>query len=190
MKYGTLIVDPPWQYTKTERILSTSNKPETRPEAALRYPTMSIPELCALPVPDIAADNAHLYLWVTNPKLFEGPQQIIEAWGFRYITLLTWRKQGTLGLGYYFRGDTEHVIFAVKGKAPIPPADRVRNWFEAKKVGHSIKPDLLYEIAEKVSPAPRIELFARRARDGWDSWGNQAPEETAVEIAPQPVWQL
>lgn len=125
-------------------------------------------------------EDAHLYVWVTNPLL---PQALplIEAWGFRYVTLLTWRKLGTLGLGFYFRGDTEHVIFAVRGRAPIAPDIRARNWFAARKTGHSIKPDLFYEMVERVSPGPYLELFARRRRYGWDVWGNEAPTVAASQ---------
>jgi N6-adenosine-specific RNA methylase IME4 len=162
MKYGTIVADPPWAY-KTDKPTSTSNKPHTLPAAIKQYPTLSPSEIQSLRgIRELSAADAHLYLWITNPMIPYGID-LMDAWGFRYVTMLTWRKLGTLGLGYYFRGDTEHVMFGVKGKAPIPPADRVRNWFEAKKTGHSIKPDVLYEIAEKVSPAPRIELFARRA---------------------------
>ena len=94
---------------------------------------------------------------------------------------LTWHKLGQLGMGYYFRGDTEHVIFAVRGKAPIPPALRVSNHFAARKSRHSAKPDRFYELVERVSPEPRLELFARRRRYGWDVWGDQAPEQQASQ---------
>jgi N6-adenosine-specific RNA methylase IME4 len=179
VKYRTIVADPPWRY-RQQRILTTAKRPETRPEADAQYPTLTVAEIAALPVADMADDNAHLYLWVTNPKLFEA-QPVVEAWGFQYVTLLTWHKLGTLGMGYYFRGDTEHVIFAVRGKAPIPPDRRDRNWFAARKVGHSVKPDRFYEIVERVSPEPRLELFARRRRYGWDVWGDEAPEHAASQ---------
>jgi N6-adenosine-specific RNA methylase IME4 len=179
VKYRTIVADPPWAY-RTTKILTTAKTPTTRPEAVARYPTMPVEDIAALPVSDWADADAHLYLWVTNPKLFDAAP-VIRAWGFQYVTLLTWRKLGTLGMGYYFRGDTEHVIFGVRGKAPIAPHLRVRNWFAAPKTGHSRKPDLFYEMVERVSPEPRLELFARRRRYGWDAWGNEAPTEQASQ---------
>ncbi len=145
---------------------------------------MTNDQIAALPVESMADDNAHLYLWVTNPRLFaeprqndtHGPVEILRAWGFRYTTMLTWHKLGAPGMGWYFRGDTEHVLFGVRGTAPIPPEIRVSNHFAAKRREHSAKPDRFYEIVERVSPGPRLELFARRRRWDWDVWGNQAPE--------------
>jgi N6-adenosine-specific RNA methylase IME4 len=140
MKYGTIVADPPWAYAQ-QRILTTAKRPETRPEADAQYATLGIPDIAALPVSDMAADDAHLYVWATNPKLHDA-FHVVEAWGFEYRTLLTWRKLGTLGMGFWFRGDTEHVLFATRGDAQkIPPDKRLRNWFEAPKRGHSIKPD-------------------------------------------------
>ena len=179
MKYRTIVADPPWAYRQSG-IVTTANRDDTKPEASAQYPTMTVEQIAALPVREQADDNAHLYLWVTNPILFDA-FPILDAWGFKYRTLLTWRKLGTLGMGYYFRGDTEHVIFAVRGKAPIAPNLRARNWFAAPKTGHSRKPDLFYEMVERVSPEPRLELFARRRRYGWDVWGNEAPAKQASQ---------
>ena len=181
MKYRTIVADPPWRYSTTRGITTRTRGDGTyNPEAERNYPTMTVDELCAMPIGEQVAAEAHLYLWVTNPML-PVAFPIIEAWGFRYVTMLTWRKLGTLGMGYYFRGDTEHVLFGVRGKAPIPAAMRPRNWFAASKTGHSRKPDLFYEMVERVSPEPRLELFARRRRYGWDVWGNEAPEEAASQ---------
>lgn len=179
MKYRTIVADPPWRY-RTISGLTTRTRGHRSPEAECHYPTMTVEEIAALPVRDWAAKDAHLYLWVTNPLLFDA-RPIVEAWGFQYVTLLTWRKLGALGMGYYFRGDTEHVIFGVRGKAPIPVEKRARNWFAAPKTGHSRKPDLFYEMVERVSPGPYLELFARRRRYGWDVWGNEAPEFAASQ---------
>lgn len=168
MKYRTIVADPPWRYDNG-----------TVPQGGVehQYRTMEAAEIAAIPVRDMAADDAHLYVWVTNLHLREGrPFDILEAWGFRYVTLLTWHKLGPIGLGYYFRGETEHVLFGVRGKAPIEPDRRQRNHFAASKGKHSAKPDRFYEIVERVSPEPRLELFARRRRFGWDVWGNEAPE--------------
>jgi N6-adenosine-specific RNA methylase IME4 len=163
VRYRTIVADPPWRYGQT-RILTTANKPETRPEASAQYATMAPDEIAALPVPEWAEDNAHLYLWTTNPKLWEAPS-ILEAWGFRYVTLLTWHKLGTFGLGYHFRGDTEHVVFAVRGTLPIAPALRVSNHFAARKTGHSRKPDRFYEMVERVSPGPLVRSWGVKQGD-------------------------
>lgn len=156
---------------------------------------MSNEELAALPVAEWAADNAHLYMWVTNPKLYGDrrggltPCDVMEAWGFKYQTTLTWLKKGALGMGFYFRGETEHVLFGTRGKAPIPTDRRERNWFEAAKTGHSVKPDSFLDMVERVSPGPYLEMFARRARLGdWSYWGNESLE-TAQPSSPQPVTQ-
>jgi N6-adenosine-specific RNA methylase IME4 len=174
-KYRTIVADPPWSYDRSG----------SRGGVARHYSTMSVEQLLALPVREHAADDAHLYLWVTNLKLREGrPFDVMEAWGFRYMTMLTWHKVGGargIGLGYYFRGETEHVLFGVRGRAPINPAIRERNHFAAARTPHSAKPDRFYEMVERVSPEPRLELFARRRRFGWDVLGNEAPELAASQ---------
>lgn len=103
---------------------------------------------------------------------------MLGAWGFEYTTMLTWHKLGAPGMGWYFRGDTEHVLFGVKGKLGIPSRLRLSNHFAAARTGHSSKPDRFYEIVERVSPDPRLEMFARRRRVGWDVWGFEAPPES------------
>jgi N6-adenosine-specific RNA methylase IME4 len=145
--------------------------------------------MAALPVPGIVADAAHLYMWVTNPVLTDqrpairgavSPVELAILWGFQPKTLLTWVKttaKGEVnrgGTGWYFRGATEHVIFAVRGDAQIPTALREANVFLAPRSRHSAKPDALMEIAERVSPGPRLEMFARSERPGWERWGNEA----------------
>ena len=187
--YGTIVADPPWRYRK-------SKQPEgivhSRTLVSDIYDTLSMRELAALPVQSLAAPNAHLYMWVTVPRLFGergdregfGPFQIMDAWGFRYITMLTWHKTGAPGLGSYFRIDTEHCLFGVRGRAPIPPSERQRNVITARRGKHSEKPSELMDLAERVSPGPRLELFARRRRDGWDAWGNQL--STSGQSPPKP----
>ncbi len=178
--YGTIVADPPWAYRKSKQADGVTH---SRKMVSDLYDTLTMRQIAALPVGELAADDAHLYMWVTVPRLFGdrgdeqglGPFQIMQAWGFRYITMLTWHKLGAPGMGSYFRIDTEHCLFGVKGHAPIPPAKRLRNMISAARSKHSQKPDQLLEMAEKVSPGRRLELFARRRREGWDSWGNQLP---------------
>ena len=167
--FATIVADPPWHYGATN----------DRSSAGKHYPTMRNEEIAALRVEAIVEDDAHLYLWITNPRIFgprngtgPSPKEIMEAWGFRYVTTLTWHKLGAPGMGYYFRGDTEHVLFGVRGTAPIPAASRVSNHFTARKSRHSAKPPEFYRIVEAVSPAPRLEMFARQRRPGWCAWGN------------------
>lgn len=159
--YRTIVADPPWSY---------GNK-ATRGAADNHYPTMSLDALADLDVEDRAADAAHLYLWVTNGFLREG-FDLVAAWGFTYKACLTWVKP-QIGLGNYFRGATEHVLFGVRGG--LRTNDRtLRNWFEAPRGRHSAKPDSFYDLVEKASPGPFLEMFARRRRLGWDAWGNEA----------------
>ena len=178
--YGTILADPPWRYRKSAQEKGTVH---ARTLVSDLYDTMSMRQLAELPVAELAAKDAHLYMWVTVPRLFGerddregfGPFQIMQAWGFRYITMLTWHKSGAPGMGSYFRIDTEHCLFGVRGSASIPPSKRLRNVIVAPRGRHSEKPARLYEIAEAVSPSPRLEMFARARRDGWDAWGREVP---------------
>jgi N6-adenosine-specific RNA methylase IME4 len=180
--YRTIVADPPWRYRQTKGI--TTRVSHSTAFAENNYPTMSAPEIAALDVASLAAADAHLYLWVTNPKLYgdrapkrraePNPCEIGEGWGFEYVTCLTWLKEGALGMGFYFRGETEHVLFFKRGNAPIPVEVRERNWFNAPKTGHSRKPEAFMDVVERVSPGPYLEMFSRRARLGWDVWGNES----------------
>ena len=173
--YSTIVADPPWKYNATKGLPTRGYKPST---AEAHYSTMSMRDLAALPVADLAADDAHLYMWVTNPRLFgdrgdEGvaPLDIVRAWGFEYRTLLTWVKTGPIGMGWYFRGATEHVMFCTRGKASIPSDRREPNVVTSPRRRHSAKPPAFMDLVERVSPGPYLELFCREPRFGWDSWG-------------------
>lgn len=178
--YATIVADPPWTYDNARGTQTRSTGGRSKTTAAGHYPTMTTEEIAALPVGGLAAPNAHLYLWATN-TLLEQAFPIMRAWGFRYVTMLTWVKTGAPGLGFSFRGHTEHVLFGVRGKLPIPPEKRETNVFTAPRRSHSQKPEAFYDLVERVSPGPYLELFARRNRLGWDTWGNEALEH--VEIA-------
>jgi N6-adenosine-specific RNA methylase IME4 len=148
-----------------------------------RYGTMNLDEIMALPVASIAADVAHLYLWVPNALLPNGIQ-ILQAWGFQYKTNIVWhkiRKDGGSdgrGVGFYFRNVTELVLFGVRGKKArtLAPGRRQVNMIETRKREHSRKPDELYDIIEACSPGPYLELFARGTRNGWAAFGNQSDD--------------
>jgi N6-adenosine-specific RNA methylase IME4 len=170
--YGTIVADPPWQYRKAVQKRRTNG----RRYAEDHYSTMTMDAIAAMPVADIADENAHLYLWVTNPRLVGDrtdhsvtPFDILKAWGFDYKTTLTWIKP--FATGSYFRGTTEHVLFGVRGSLPIEPSLRQANHFEASRRDHSTKPEVFYHRVEQVSPGPYVELFCRSPRLGWDSWG-------------------
>lgn len=134
MNYGTIVIDPPWKYTNDRGTQTRSRAGRSSVTAEGNYPTMDNSEIAALPVEGFAADACALYLWVTVPRLFGHvnrlrdamtPIDMVEGWGFRcYITLLTWVKTGPPGMGFHFRGHTEHVIYAVKGDVRIPAALR------------------------------------------------------------------
>jgi len=173
--YSTIVADPPWMYQKQPGS-KTGSVMESMAEG--QYGTMTNEAIAALPVAELAADQAHLYLWVTNPGMFGGrfsritPRDIVEAWGFRYVTMLTWIKPGAGGMGWYFRGQTEHAVFATRGDLGIPAAQRQPNVFTAPRTGHSRKPDKFLDLVERVSPGPYVELFSRDPMLGWDSWGH------------------
>lgn len=175
--FQTVLADPPWRFTnRTGKVA-----PEHR--RLLRYETMTTEEICALPVRALTVEPAHLYLWVPNALLPEG-LKVLEAWGFEYKANLVWhkiRKDGGSdgrGVGFYFRNVTELILFGVRGKnaRTLPPARSQVNMIQSRKREHSRKPDEQYELIERCSPGPYLELFARGTRPGWTYWGKQADE--------------
>ncbi|MCX7097023.1 MAG: MT-A70 family methyltransferase [Methylococcales bacterium] len=178
-KFATVLADPPWQFQNRTGKMAPEHK------RLQRYPTMSLQEIKDLPVEAIAADTAHLYLWVPNALLAEG-MQVMAHWGFTYKTNLIWykiRKDGgpdRRGVGFYFRNVTEMVLFGVRGKnaRTLQPGRSQENIISSRKREHSRKPDEQYALIEACSPGPRIELFARGPREDWFVWGNQAADYT------------
>ena len=110
---------------------------------------------------------------LTAALLMEQGYEVVRAWGFEPVTLLTWCKKQP-GVGYYLRNNTEHCIFATRGEPMVPDHKPTASWFVWPRAEHSKKPDAFYDLVEQVSPAPYLELFARRARFGWDYWGDQS----------------
>jgi len=176
-KFATILADPPWRFTNRTGKMA----PEHR--RLSRYGTMSLEEICSLPIEDAAADTAHLYLWVPNALLPDG-LTVMRAWGFEYKSNLVWhkiRKDGGSdgrGVGFYFRNVTELCLFGVRGKnaRTLAPGRRQVNLLGTRKREHSRKPDEFYDVIESCSPEQRLELFARGARPGWTAWGNQADD--------------
>jgi N6-adenosine-specific RNA methylase IME4 len=165
-RYKTILADPPWMESGGGKIKRGADR---------HYSLMKTRDIIALPVKSIAADNAHLYLWSTNNFLSDA-LEVMAAWGFEYKTMITWVKD-RFGLGQYFRGITEHVLFGVRGFVPYKIIDGKRQQgttvIQAPRREHSRKPDELYAMIEKVSYPQFIELFARHERSGWDCWGNE-----------------
>lgn len=175
--FATILADPPWQFTNRTGKMAPEHK------RLNRYPTMTLSELCKLPVKEVSAETAHLYLWVPNALLKEG-LEVMEKWGFTYKTNIIWqkvRKDGEpdgRGVGFYFRNTTEIILFGVKGKnaRTLNPGRRQVNVIKSMKREHSRKPDEQYEIIESCSWGPYLELFARGNRENWIGWGNQADD--------------
>ena len=154
-----------------------------------RYSTMTVPEICRLPVAEAADEKSHLYLWVPNALLPEG-LEVMRAWGFSYKTNIIWekvRKDGMpdgRGVGFYFRNVTEILLFGIRGEKnrTLDPGRSQVNLLRAIKREHSRKPDEFISLIERCSPAPFLEMFARGSRRDWDMWGNQATEDY------EPTW--
>jgi N6-adenosine-specific RNA methylase IME4 len=173
-EYRTIVADPPWP-SMHQRSTYHRGKPERH------YSTMTVADISALPVGDIAADDAHLWLWGVN-RLMEDAYTVVRAWGFTPMSLLTWCKPGP-GMGYYLRNNTEHCIFATRGRPMVPDEKVTSTWHVWKRRRHSEKPPEFYDIVETVSPAPRLELFARVKREGWHAWGNEVESDVDVEVS-------
>ncbi len=176
-RFATILADPPWQFiNRTGKVA-----PEHRRLA--RYGTMSIDQIKALPVGQIAIPTAHLYLWVPN-ALLPGGLEVLKAWGFTYKANIVWhkvRKDGGSdgrGVGFYFRNVTEVILFGTRGKnaRTLAPGRSQVNYFSSRKREHSRKPDEQYAIIEACSSGPYLELFGRGVRRNWVSWGDQADE--------------
>lgn len=176
-RFRTILADPPWRFANRTGKMA----PEHR--RLNRYETMTLDEISALPVHSISAERCHLYLWVPNALLLEG-LQVMKAWGFTYKTNVVWykvRKDGGpdgRGVGFYFRNVTELVLFGIRGKnnRTLPPGRSQVNLIATRKREHSKKPDELYDVIERCSHGPYLELFARGTRPGWAAWGYQAEE--------------
>lgn len=178
-KYGTIVVDPPWHY---DAMPKGGAKPGTMSKGQpLPYPSMTVAEIQALPIYELAAPDCVLWLWTTNRYLRES-FAIIEAQGFTYKQTLVWAKNNPMPVGSVAPSAAEFLMVAKRGKpstewvwpssvivTPRPPNRR-----------HSTKPEVFLDLIEKCSPAPRLEMFARRNRLGWSTWGNEALEHEEV----------
>jgi len=171
-RYAVIYADPPWHF----EVYNEESGIECA--AANHYSTMTLDEICALPVSHLATDAAVLFLWTTLPHLEEA-LQVVAAWGFAYKSNVVWVKD-QIGLGYLVRNQHELLLIATRGDIPTPPpARRPASVISAPRREHSRKPDEAYELIERMYPElPRIELFARQARPGWAAWGNEVGTAT------------
>lgn len=172
-RFGTILIDPPW------RFMNRTGKVGPEHRRLHRYRTMSLEEIASLPVGRLAQPRSHLYLWCPNALLPEG-LAVLRAWGFTYKTNLVWlkvRKDGGpdgRGVGFYFRNVTELLLFGVKGSLrTLAPGRSQVNVLISRKEEHSRKPELVYDLIERCSPGPYLEMFARRRVPGWEQWGDQ-----------------
>lgn len=177
MTYKTIYADPPWFERGGGKMVRGANR---------HYDLMKTPAIMEMKVPELVDPvGCHLYLWVTNSFLRDG-FKVMEAWGFRYINMITWVKD-QMGIGQYYRGGTEQLLFGVSGRLPYKVDDQGKR-MQAPTVifepagPHSVKPSRARVVIEKVSYGPRVELFARRNYAGWDSWGNQVPECAPLQL--------
>jgi N6-adenosine-specific RNA methylase IME4 len=166
-RYAVLYADPPWHF----EVYNEESGVERA--AGNHYSTMSLDEISALPIPSLATPDAVLFMWTTAPHLQES-FQVFAAWGFEYKTNAVWVKD-KIGLGYFIRGQHEHLLIATRGDMPCPlPANRPPSVINAPRREHSRKPDEAYALIEAMYPElPKIELFARQQRPGWCVWGNE-----------------
>jgi len=184
--FGTILADPPWRFSNRSGKMAPEHK------RLLRYQTMSFEEIAELPIAQLASAKSHLYLWIPNALIPEG-LDVMRRWGFVYKTNLVWykiRKDGGpdgRGVGFYFRNVTELVLFGVRGSLrTLAPGRRQVNVTLSRKREHSRKPDELYDIIERCSPGPYLEMFARHQRMGWTSWGDEIAQNGSV-LSPLPM---
>lgn len=164
-RFPVIYADPPWRY---EHVKTDNRAIENQ------YPTMSLEEICKLPVKDLATPDAILFLWTTSPKLDES-LDVVDSWGFTYRTCAIWDKE-KIGMGYYFRQQHELLLVATRGSIPVPPVEaRVSSVLRYPRGKHSKKPLEVAELIGKMYPElPKVELFCRSPQPGWFVWGNQS----------------
>lgn len=160
-RFATIYADPPWLYDNQGTRASTDN----------HYRGMTVDEICALPVRELVAENAHLHLWTTNGFLFDCPR-IFDAWGFEFRSSFIWVKP-QIGIGNYWRNSHEFLLTAIRGDAKRFNDRSLKSWLECDRGAHSAKPEQVRSFLERGSQSPFLELFGRRISPGWAVWGNQ-----------------
>ena len=188
-KFTRIIADPPWLYGSKKALVGTGGRGATpnagdivQIDAAAQYACMTLEELTDLPVEMVSAQDSMLFMWATNAFLADGSAaDVVRAWGFTPKTVVTWAKVQADGItpsrkvGHWFRGASEHVIVATRGRPKRPQGfPALATWFPHCRLPHSVKPETLHEIVEQTGEGPYLEMFARRmGRSGWTYWGNE-----------------
>ncbi len=176
-RFGLILADPPWVY---------SDLGHTR-RIDWQYSVLTLDDICALPVRDIAQKDSVLFLWVTAPLLYPNGYKVMDGWGFRYVSNIVWDKQ-LIGMGHYARIRHEHLLIGVRGKPGTSAVHNMPSVIQERRGKHSVKPEQSYEYIEKMFPdLTKIELFARRRRPGWTSWGNQLENEPLGDDMAHPA---
>jgi N6-adenosine-specific RNA methylase IME4 len=174
-KFRTILADPPWDIQQ-----------KGARGAEIHYDLMTLDQIKAMPVADLAAPDSHLWLWTTNASLRDA-YDVAEAWGFTVRSPLTWIKF-RLGLGNYLRNATEHLLLCTRGKAPVNFRAQP-TWINAPVQDHSHKPEEQYALVERISSGPYLELFARRRPSSnapWAVWGNEIASDVRIPGYPVP----
>ena len=182
MKYDVILADPPWSFKVWDEDTGSGRS------ATSHYDTMDIEDICNLPISKLANKNCALFMWAVWPSIIPYAEQVIEAWGFDYKTIgWVWvkaKKSGFgffTGMGYYARANTEPCLLAVKGSMPVARHD-IQALIYSPVRQHSQKPNDQYRKIEALYPDMNyLELFARRKREGWDSWGNEIESDIIIE---------
>jgi N6-adenosine-specific RNA methylase IME4 len=172
VKYRTIVADPPWEVHQgpSHGVAGGTSGNRNR---TLPYATMSVERIASLEVASLADTDAHLYLWTIN-RYVEDTYRVVRCWGFEPSTLLTWCKPlKGLGPGGAYALTSEFCLFARRGKGAFE-SRHPTTWFQWPRGAHSAKPEAFLDIVERVSPGPYLEMFARRARFGWDYWGDES----------------
>lgn len=179
-KYDIVYADPPWQYNTKECL---AKKSILNGDINFHYKTMNLEDIKNLKINNITNNNSLLFLWVVSPMLKEGIE-VMESWGYKYATIaFVWYKQKT-NPGHYTMSECEICLVGKKGKIPESRGLRnVRQFISEKRTEHSSKPSEIRNRIHQMFPnSNKIELFARKRFDGWDSWGNEV--ENDIEITP------
>lgn len=182
-KYQIIYCDPPWKY-KCKNPPSISDRPDCC-SVEYYYQTMKIEDIKSLKVKEISDKNSILFLWATVPFLKEG-LEVMEEWGFKYKTCITWEKTNIDCMGYYFRVCTEHLLVGIRGKVKSF-RNMQRTLYRSRRGKHSEKPQFFRDLISSLGYKNKIELFARKKEnlfgnnlEGWDVWGNEVKSDIVL----------
>ena len=176
-KYNLIVVDPPWQIKK----IKSKQRPN---QISMDYPMMTLDEINFLKIKDISEDNSWCFLWTTQKYLWES-KSILESWGFNYLATMVWQKTYGISAGmplYGFRWNCEFILIGRRGKHKMFPRNKLIPFvFQAENVRHSEKPQKFYDLIKDLGDK-RIDIFARKKREGWDSWGNEVDSNIDITL--------